>query len=64
MGKLKEIILDFNSELDNKFLIPRFTEKRLDCGKQCFKGGKCDRCDTIEKLANTLEKNNLIINIR
>ncbi len=62
-GKLNEIILDFNSELDNKYIIPRFPEKRVSCGKSCLKGGHCRRCDRIEQLSNTLEERKLVIKI-
>lgn len=62
-GKLNEIILDFNSEIDNKYIIPRFAEMRIKCGKNCLKGGHCRRCEIIEELSNSLEKSNLIVKI-
>lgn len=55
-GKLNELIIGFDSDLDNKYVIPRFAEKRIKCGRQCFKGGSCRMCDEIEKLSKTLEK--------
>lgn len=63
LGKLNEIILNFNSEIDNKYIIPRFVEKRISCNKKCLKGGKCKKCDNIELLSKSLEKNNLIVKI-
>ena len=60
-GKLNEIILDFNSEIDNKYIIPRFAEMRIRCSKKCFKGKHCRRCNVIENLSNSLEKSKLIV---
>lgn len=62
-GKLNEIIIDFNSEIDNKYIIPRFAEKRIRCNKSCIKGGYCHRCDRIEELSHTLEQSKLIIKV-
>ena len=62
-GQLNEIILDFNSEIDNKYIIPRFAEARIKCGKNCFKGGSCRRCEIIEQLSNTLKESKLIVSI-
>lgn len=62
-GKLNEIILDFNSEIDNKYIIPRFAEMRIKCGKNCLKGGNCRRCEVIEELSNSLEKSDLVVSI-
>ena len=63
IGKLNEIIKGFNSDLDNKYIIPRFAEKRITCGKKCLKGSGCRRCEDIEELSKTLEKAGLIIKI-
>lgn len=60
-GKLNEIIKNFNSEIDNRYIIPKFAEKRVRCGKKCFKNSNCDRCNDIEQLANTLEESKLMI---
>lgn len=62
-GKLQEIILDFDSDLDGKYIAPSFAEQRIKCGKKCIKGGKCAICERIEELSKTLEKNNLVITI-
>lgn len=60
-GKLNEIIKDFNLDIDNRYIIPRFAHKRIVCGKKCLKDGLCTRCDEIEKLANTLKESDLIV---
>jgi len=61
IGKLNEIIKGFDSELDNKFIIPRFVDKRIKCGKKCLKGAPCRMCEDIENLAKTLEKADLYV---
>lgn len=60
-GKLNEIILNFNSEIDNRYIIPRFYQKRVSCEKKCLKGYPCTRCDNIEQLADTLKEAKLIV---
>lgn len=62
-GNLKELIIDLDIDLDSKYIIPRFAEKRIRCGKECIKGGKCNICERIVELSNTLEKANLIVRI-
>lgn len=60
-GKLNEIIKDFDLEIDNKYIISNFSEKRIKCGKKCLKGGTCKRCDNISHLADSLEQSKLIV---
>lgn len=60
-GPLNEIIIGFNSDLDNKYVIPRFAEKRVSCGKKCVKGGKCKICHRIEELSKVLEQSGLVV---
>lgn len=62
-GKLDEIIMSFDSDLDSRYTIPRFAEKRIRCGKECLKGGRCQICERIEKLSKNLEKANLLVMI-
>ena len=60
-GRLDEIIIDFNSSLDNKYVIPKFAELRAGCRRKCLQGENCNRCEQIENLASSLEKSNLIV---
>ncbi|AXF52446.1 MAG: putative protease [Caudoviricetes sp.] len=60
-GKLNEIIIDFNSELDSRHILPHFAEMRVKCRKRCFKGGTCRVCEAIESTSKTLENNGMII---
>lgn len=62
-GLLKELIIGFNSDLDSKYIIPRFPDKRISCRKSCLKGGNCRRCDRIKQLSHTLEQSELIVRI-
>jgi len=63
-GRLDEIILDFDSDIDNKYIIPRFAEMRIRCGKKCLKGDICRRCEDIEKLSDSLKKSKLIVSTK
>lgn len=61
-GKLNELILDLDhEEIDSRFILPVFAERRLNCGKRCLKGTKCRVCEAVENLSFLLEKNNLLI---
>jgi hypothetical protein len=60
-GRLKEIIFGLQSDIDSRFIIQRFAEQRVKCRKDCLKGGKCQVCDRVVELSNTLEKANIMI---
>ena len=60
-GDLSEIIIGLTEHIDSTCLLPRFVEKRVGCNRQCLKYSKCQMCDVILQLANTLEKKELII---
>lgn len=60
-GPLKELIIGLNTELDGRYIIPRFGERRLGCGRKCFKGMRCDVCQTVEDLGKNLQKAGLLI---
>lgn len=62
-GPLKEIIIGFNMDLDSRYIIPRFAERRVSCGRKCLKGGKCRMCERIKELSHTLEENKIIVTI-
>lgn len=63
-GLLKEIIIGFDSDLDSRFILPRFAEKRIRCNRECLKGGKCEMCNRIEELSKSLEKSEMYIKQR
>lgn len=60
-GQLKELIVGLNNDIDGRYIIPRFGERRLNCGRKCFKGQRCDVCETVEQLSKNLEKAGMII---
>lgn len=60
-GNLREIISNFDYDLDSRFLLPSFAERRLKCGKRCFKGKPCRICEVTTELADTLKDKNLLI---
>ena len=64
-GKLKEIIDNYYTDDDSRFIIPRFGEKRLDCGRRCLQKGypTCQICDRIIELEKTLKDNDLVVMI-
>lgn len=60
-GPLKEIIIGLDNEIDGRYIIPRFGERRLKCNRKCFKGYNCDVCPTVETLGKNLQKAGLLI---
>lgn len=60
-GPLYELISDLDSEIDSRFIIPRFAETRIKCGKRCLKGAPCTMCNTVDTLSKTLKDRNLIV---
>ena len=62
-GDLNEIIINFNDNVDSRFIVREFAPRRIKCGKKCLKGGKCDFCDTVVKLSKTLKEAGIMIKI-
>lgn len=60
-GPLNEIIRDLKSDIDNRYIVPRFAKNRINCGKRCQKGGHCRICESIEELANTLKEKEIVV---
>lgn len=60
-GPLKEIILGFENDVDNRCILPDFGYKRLSCDKKCFKGRNCSICDTVINLADTLASKGMFL---
>ena len=55
-GNLAEIISGLDTDLDSRYILPRFGETRAKCGKRCFRGDPCHICELIQETAGTLEK--------
>jgi hypothetical protein len=60
-GKLNEMILSFDNDIDSRCILSIFAERRLNCGKRCSKGRPCNVCGAIEQLSATLEEQQMII---
>lgn len=60
-GKLKEIIFGLKSDIDSRYIVPKFAEQRTSCKKDCVKGGKCRICDRVIELSEALEEANILI---
>lgn len=61
-GKISDIIPTFHGELDSKYLLGTFGIIRSKCGKRClYKPGSCGICDRFIEVANTFEKNKIVI---
>ena len=61
-GPIKEIIIGLDDcDIDNRFIIPRFAQKRINCGRSCLYNNKCQLCDIIVALSNTLKQADLIV---
>lgn len=63
-GPLKELITDFDSDLDSRYIVPMFAERRVRCGRRCLKGRPCHVCEAIETLSKTLEDKKLILKVK
>lgn len=53
-GNLNQVIYNFSAAIDNKALIPAFGERRLSCGRECLKGGRCRRCYNLTNIAEKM----------
>lgn len=65
-GPLSEIIQDFNdSTIDNKFIVPIFGSKRINCKHKCMEGllTGCQICDRILELSESFKNKDLFTNI-
>lgn len=59
LGYLNEVILELSpTEIDERTIVPYFSEARLKCEKRCT-FGKCDVCGVVESLANVLKSKEL-----
>ena len=60
-GDLREIIIGLNTNIDGRYIVPRFVKKRVRCCRECLKGGNCQMCEYIRDLSNNLEKAGLMV---
>lgn len=64
MGRLDEIIIGFDGDLDSRFILPKFASYRTNCRKKCLKGGTCHICEAIEELSKTLADKGFMFTIK
>lgn len=62
-GLLNEIIIGIKDDLDSRFIVPRFAERRIKCGKGCLKGGNCQMCERVVSLSKTLKEAEIMVTI-
>lgn len=55
IGSLKQIIKDFDCDIDNKYIIPLFAQTRINCGKQCLKSRGCQVCDKVYMIVKSMQ---------
>lgn len=60
-GSLKEIIFNYDSDEDNRTILPEFALYRKNCKRKCLEGGTCFICDRICELSYILDEKNFII---
>ena len=54
IGRLDQCIYNLSAPIDNVGLISEFGERRISCGRQCIKGGWCNRCNTLASIAEKM----------
>ena len=64
-GQFKELITGFQGEEDSRYIIPRFGEQRVSCGKKCMKGipPVCQVCDRIIELQQAFKKQGIVVSL-
>lgn len=65
LGKLNEIIVGYQGDDYSAFILPRFGEKRLNCGKRCMKNPDtgCHLCQRMAETGEILRQNDFYIRI-
>lgn len=54
-GPLREIIKDFDCDINSKHILPMFGSVRKNCGKRCLRGRHCQICEKIYDISKALE---------
>lgn len=55
-GNLREIVKNLDVDINNYYLLgSEFANRRINCKRNCFKGEKCNLCNNLKELADTLE---------
>lgn len=59
MAPLRDIILDFDEDIDSHRILSAFAQTRKNCGKKCEKGNGCRVCYTVASIGQKLEEKHL-----
>ncbi len=64
-GNLSQIIVGYIGDENSQYMLPRFGEHRLNCGKSCAQGIKpsCHICDKIIELEEFLKSEKIAVQI-
>jgi hypothetical protein len=60
LGNIKDLILDYNGDLENFSIAPHFGSMRTSCHKRCMYGN-CNICTEIDKLGFNFVKADLAL---
>lgn len=59
-GFLNEIIVDLNnSDIDNRFILRTFGQRRVKCNKRCMYNGTCNLCEIMYELSTVYKQDRL-----
>lgn len=61
-GPLNEIIINYQGDDDNRFILPIFATMRSNCKKRCaYQSNTCQICNSISSLSKSLQQKKLFI---
>lgn len=65
-GLLSNLIVGYRGKEDSKYIIPRFGEQRVACGKRCMKGisPTCQICERIIELQEALKEQSIVVSLQ
>ena len=59
-GFLNELIIDLNnSDIDNRFILRTFGQRRIGCNKRCMFNGTCNLCEIMYELSTVYKQDRL-----
>lgn len=61
LGSLKDIITGFTEDVPNTGFMKHFALCRLNCGKKCFKGVKCDMCNLMKNISKEMTEDGFML---
>ena len=61
LGSLKDIITGFVEDVPNTGFMKQFALCRLNCGKKCFKGIKCNMCNLMKNISKEMTEDGFML---